>query len=60
MKLSNNGEERGDKHKEKNTQPLTPTRVKGCLYMCSQKSNRYVSVWTRISALSSLENFWGY
>ena len=42
MKLSNNGEERGDKHKKKNTQPLAPTRVKGCLYMCSRKSDRYV------------------
>ena len=59
MKLSNNGGERGDKHKVKNTQPPIPTRVKGCLYMCSRKSDRYVLVWTRISALSTLEIFRG-
>ena len=59
MKLSNNGGEREVKHRGIEQCSHTLHGVKGCLYMCSRKSDRYVSVWTRISALSTSRNIPG-
>ena len=54
------GREKSSSEKEQCPHTLLPPHEsEGRLNMCSQKSDRYMSIWTGISAISPLEIFRG-